>query len=270
MFNKRFYSIMNTQVQVFNHEKFGSIRISTVNGKQWFCLSDVCRALEINNARDVKRRLQKGGVDTIDTPVKNNYGVEYLQPMTYIDEPNLYRCIFQSRKEEAEKFQAWVFDDVLPQIRKTGGYIPVSREDDEKTILCKALHIMQNTVALRDREIAEKKQKIAELAPLADYADQVLLSPKCYTMTEIAKFEGMTVQNLQHLLHELRIIYRSPSGPFMLYADHLDKGYEAYRTRKGCDLFGNVLYTNTYLVWTEQGRKFIHDYLKCPFVNEIA
>ena len=257
---------MENSIQIFNNPAFGQIRIThDAQGEPLFCLTDVCKILELR-APDVKRRLDDAVVS--NHTVKDSLGRKNL--MSFVNEDGLYDAILDSRKPEAKAFRKWVTSEVLPQIRKTGGYIPVTREDDEKTILCKALHIMQNTVALRDREIAEKKQKIAELAPLADYADQVLLSPKCYTMTEIAKFEGMTVQHLQHLLHELRIIYRSPSGPFMLYADHLDKGYEAYRTRKGCDLFGNVLYTNTYLVWTEQGRKFIHDYLKCPFVNEIA
>ncbi|MCQ2243816.1 MAG: phage antirepressor KilAC domain-containing protein [Bacteroidaceae bacterium] len=260
---------MENSIQIFKHEMFGSLRTMRMpDGQIGFVGKDVAEALGYKNPSNAL-------VTHVEEEDKTSYliqvsGSNYKANTTIINESGLYALVLSSKLPTARKFKHWVTSEVLPQIRKTGGYIPVSREDDEKTILCKALHIMQNTVALRDREIAEKKQKIAELAPLADYADQVLLSPKCYTMTEIAKFEGMTVQNLQHLLHELRIIYRSPSGPFMLYADHLGKGYEAYRTRKGCDLFGNVLYTNTYLVWTEQGRKFIHDYLKCPFVNEIA
>ena len=256
---------MENSIQIFSSPEFGEIKtVKLENGTVMFKANDVANALGYSQPAVAICKLCKR-VTVLETP-----SAKGLQPTKFISESDIYRLVMRSKLPNAERFQDWVCDEVLPQIRKTGGYIPVSREDDEKTILCKALHIMQNTVALRDREIAEKKQKIAELAPLADYADQVLLSPKCYTMTEIAKFEGMTVQNLQHLLHELRIIYRSPSGPFMLYADHLGKGYEAYRTRKGCDLFGNVLYTNTYLVWTELGRKFIHDYLKCPFVNEIA
>ena len=260
---------MENSIQIFNHEKFGSLRtIEMPDGQIGFVGKDVAEALGYSNTRDALRKHVEE--DDKTTVAICDTGSNYKSQAVIINESGLYALVLSSKLPTARKFKHWVTSEVLPQIRKTGGYIPVTKEDDEKTILCKALNIYMNTVKRQNEEIAEKKQQIAELAPLADYADQVLLSPKCYTMTEIAKFEGMTVQHLQHLLHELHIIYRSPSGPFMLYADHLDKGYEAYRTRKGCDLFGNVLYTNTYLVWTETGRKFIHDYLKCPFVNEIA
>ena len=253
---------MNTKIQVFNHEQFGQIRICLNEGKEWFCLSDVCKALEINNPRDVKKRLQQRGVVTIDTPTYNQHGTMVMQEMTYIDEANLYRCIFQSRKQEAEQFQNWVFEVVLPQIRKTGGYIPVSREDDEKTILAKAVKILMRTVEVQKQELAEQDIEIARLALKAEYAEAVLMSPSCYTMTQVAKSLSMTVQQLQHWLHKMRIIYRSPSGCWMLYAEYLKKGYEAYRTKKGENLFGEVLWTDTYLVWTERGKEFINNLLR--------
>ena len=98
---------------------------------------DVCKALGIGNPSMVKERLDFGTISQIEvtTKGKNQYA-EYTRTttMTYIGEPNLYRCIFQSRKEEAKEFQDWVFNVVLPQIRKTGGFIPVSAKDDEKTL----------------------------------------------------------------------------------------------------------------------------------------
>ena len=148
---------------------------------------------------------------------------------------------------------------VLPQIRRTGGYIPVSREDDEKTILAKAVKILMKTVEVQKQELAEQDIEIARLAPKAEYAEEVLMSPSCYTMTQVAKSLSMTVQQLQHWLHKMRIIYRSPSGCWMLYAEYLKKGYEAYRTKKGENLFGDVLWTDTYLVWTERGKEFINN-----------
>lgn len=199
---------MNTQIQVFNHEQFGQIRICQNEGKEWFCLSDVCKALEINNSRDVKKRLQHRGVVTIDTPTYNQHGAMVMQKMTYIDEANLYRCIFQSRKQEAEQFQNWVFEVVLPQIRKTGGYIPVAKEDDEKTILAKAVKILMRTVEVQKQELAEQDIEIACMAPKAEYAEEVLMSPTCYTMTQVAKSLSMTVQQLQHWLHKMHSTLR--------------------------------------------------------------
>ena len=248
---------MNT-IKVFQRDQFGEIRICLDDGKEWFCLSDVCKALDIGNPRQVKTRLQQRGVTTNDTPTYNQYGAVVIQEMTYIDEPNLYRCIFQSRKKEAEEFQNWVFDIVLPQIHKTGGYIPVDAEDNEKTILAKAVKILMKTVETQKHELAEQDMEITRLMPKAVYAEEVLLSPTCYTMTQVAKSLSMTVKELQEVLHHLHVIYRSPSGIWMLYADHLKKGYEAYRTKRGVDIFGEVLWTSTYLVWTERGKEFIH------------
>lgn len=171
---------MKNEIQVFNHEQFGQIRICLNEGKEWFCLSDVCKALEINNPRDVKKRLQQRGVVTIDTPTYNQHGTMVMQKMTYIDEANLYRCIFQSRKQEAEQFQNWVFEVVLPQIRRTGGYIPVSREDDEKTILCKALLIYKRT-------IEEKEALIEEQKPLVQFAEAVTSSDDSILIRDLAK-----------------------------------------------------------------------------------
>ena len=230
-------------IKTFRHEQFGEIRICMADDKELFCLSDVCKALAIGNPSDLKRRLSGRGVVTIETPIKNQYGTVVAQKLSYVDEPNLYRCIFQSRKAEAEQFQDWVFEEVLPQIRQTGGYIPVSSADDEKTILCKAIDIMN--------------RMIEQLRPKAEYAEKVLLSPSCYTMTQVAKGLSMTVLELTRRLHELGVIYRSPSGPLMLYAPYLKNGFEAYRTAHGEDIFGNVTWSSSYLVWTEKGKEFI-------------
>ena len=175
---------MKNEIQVFNHEQFGQIRICLNEGKEWFCLSDVCKALEINNPRDVKKRLQQRGVVTIDTPTYNQHGTMVMQEMTYIDEANLYRCIFQSRKQEAEQFQNWVFEVVLPQIRRTGGYIPVSREDDEKTILCKALLIYKRTIEEKEALIEEQKPKVMFAEAVTSSEDSILIRDLAKLITQ--------------------------------------------------------------------------------------
>ena len=87
------------EIQIFNNNNFGKLRVVVKDGKVWFCLADACKALEIRNPRDVKKRLDSGGVDTIDapTPSKNQHGeFTYTQTFTFINEANLYRCIFQN------------------------------------------------------------------------------------------------------------------------------------------------------------------------------
>ncbi len=168
---------------------------------------------------------------------------------TLINESGLYSLILSSKLPQAREFKHWVTSVVLPQIRRTGGYIPLSDGDTRESILRKALSIYDATVQIKD-------DIIHTLLPKAQYAEQVLLSPTCYTMTQVAKSLSMTVLELTHELLRRRIIYRQ-SGTYMLYAPFLKQGYEAYRTKLGENIFGATASTDTYLVWTEKGREFV-------------
>ena len=105
------------ELKIFNNKEFGEIRIAIINGEPWFCLADICRALELTNPAMVKTRLNEKGINSIDTLTKRGN-----QKLLYVNEANLYKTIFQSRKESAERFTDWVTSDVLPSIRKTGKY----------------------------------------------------------------------------------------------------------------------------------------------------
>ena len=171
-------------IKIFGNPTFGDIRIAVnEKGEPLFCLSDVCKALELANPSQVKARLDSGDLISVEvtTKGKNQHG-EFTRTtsMTYIGEANLYRCIFQSTKEEAKAFQRWVFEEILPQIRKTGGYIPVSAEDDEKTVLAKALGIMKRT-------LEEKNRLIEEQRPMAELGKQVSGSKENIMVGEMAK-----------------------------------------------------------------------------------
>lgn len=104
-------------LRIFNNEEFGEVRTAVINDEPMFCLADVCKALEISNVGNVKQRLSEKGIHTADTLTKGG-----TQKMIFISEANLYKTIFQSRKESAERFTEWVTGEVLPSIRKTGSY----------------------------------------------------------------------------------------------------------------------------------------------------
>ena len=109
-------------LRIFENEEFGEVRTSIINDEPYFSLNDVCRVLEINNPRMAKTRLNKDGVSTTD-------GVDSIgrkAEVSMINESNLYKLIFQSRKPEAEKFADWVTSEVLPTIRKHGAYMTES------------------------------------------------------------------------------------------------------------------------------------------------
>lgn len=129
-------------VQTFNNSLFGELRVNqAADGMIWFCLSDVCQSLGLGNASQTKSRLKPEGITTNDTPTQSG-----IQQMLFINEPNLYRCIFQSRKKEAELFQNWVVEEVLPSIRKLGGYMVVKENDSPEIIMARALQIANETI----------------------------------------------------------------------------------------------------------------------------
>ena len=106
------------ELQIFNNEEFGQIRTVTINNEPWFCMLDICKALDIGNVSQAKTRLNNDGI--ITNEVMDALGRK--QNANFINEANMYKLIFQSRKESAERFTDWVTSEVLPSIRKTGHY----------------------------------------------------------------------------------------------------------------------------------------------------
>ena len=141
---------------IFTNEEFGQIRTVYIEGKLYFVGKDIAKSLGYKNPRDAISRHCKG-------VVKHDSFKEGGQKIALITEGDMYRLITNSELPSAEKFESWVFDEVLPQIRKTGGYIPVAEEDDEKTIMAKALQIMDRTIKMMDRTIERQDTKIHEL-----------------------------------------------------------------------------------------------------------
>lgn len=147
---------MKESIKIFENAQFGQIRTSlTESGEPLFCLVDVCKALGLTNPRQVKTTLSARGVITNDTPTYNQHGALVMQQMNFITEPNLYKCIFQSRKKEAEQFQDWVCGEVLPSIRKSGGYMVTRQDETPEQIMARALMVAKDTI---DRQQAALKQ----------------------------------------------------------------------------------------------------------------
>jgi prophage antirepressor-like protein len=244
---------MEKVIRTFKHEQFGRIRTMVdEKGEPWFVGKDVAEKLGYSNTRDsLKKHVDEQDKTTVaicDT------GSNYKSQAVIINESGLYSLILASKLPQAKAFKRWVTAEVLPQIRKTGGYIPLKDKDGRELtdleIMCRAMEIMQ-------KSIEQKEQLIANLQPKADYVDEVLDSVDCLTMTQVAKGLGMTVHDLTTRLLQDGIIYLQ-SGQYMLYAPFARRGLAATRTHTHHDLFGTV-HTRTYLVWTEKGKKFIHE-----------
>ena len=170
------------ELQIFNSEEFGEIRTITKDNEPMFCLADVCKALEISNVGNVKQRLSEKGIHTADTPTKGG-----LQKMIFINEANLYKTIFQSRKESAERFTEWVTGEVLPSIRKNGGYIAGQETLSDEELMAKALLVANNKIAERDKIIEQKQARIEQMKPKEIFADAVSASHTSILVGDLAK-----------------------------------------------------------------------------------
>lgn len=171
------------ELQIFNSEEFGEIRTITKDNEPMFCLADVCKALELEQVSRVKARLKTDGVTT--SKVTDRLGRE--QEATFINESNLYRTIFQSRKESAERFTEWVTSEVLPSIRKNGGYIAGQETLSDEELMAKALLVAQNKIIERDKIIEQKQARIEQMKPKAIFADAVSASHTSILVGDLAK-----------------------------------------------------------------------------------
>ena len=216
-------------LRTFNHEMFGQVRTMTNDrGETFFVGKDVAEALGYKNTADaIIKHVDKEDRSTI--AIRDS---AYETRAVVINESGLYSLILSSKLEQAKAFKRWVTSEVLPLIRQTGTY------------------------SLHRKQIETLHHQIEALEPKAEYCDEVLDSVSCLTTTQIAKELSMTVSDLTRLLEHRKVMYKQ-SGQWMLYADYARKGYAKCRTTARRDIEGDM-HTYTRLVWTEEGRRFIH------------
>lgn len=170
---------MTNEIKIFESPEFGRIRtMNDEKGEPWFIGKDVATLLGYSNTRDALRK----HVDEEDktTVAIRDTGSNYQSMTVIVNESGLYSLILQSKLPRAREFKRWVTSEVLPQIRKTGGYIPLDNEDDEKTILAKALKILNRTLQQKDELIEAQRPKV-------DFADAVTTGDGCILISELAK-----------------------------------------------------------------------------------
>ena len=244
-------------MMIFRNVEFGTIRtMSNEQGEPMFCGKDVAEALGYKKPENAVAK----HVDTEDktTTLIQGSGSNYKTQAIFINESGLYALILSSKLESAKRFKRWVTSEVLPAIRKQGGYLIAKKGESEKEVMKRAMEIAKTTLAKRD-------EQIAKLKPRAEYADSVLDSINCITTTQLAKELGMSAQELNRRLCEMRIQYWQ-SGQYMLYAEFARQGFAKSRTRRHVCKHSIVM-TEMYLVWTERGRNFIHQLLDPKFTN---
>ncbi len=249
------------ELQIFNSEEFGEIRTIEIDGKPYFVGTDVAKALGYSNPRKAILDHCKG-VTKRDTPTSSG-----VQSMSYINEGDLYRLIMKSKLPSAEKFESWVFDEVVPSIRTNGGYIVGQETLSDDELMAKAILVAQKKIAERDQLIEEQRQQISvknqiigELKPKADYYDEILKNPGLVTITQIAKDYGMSGKKMNDILHDLGIQYKQ-SGQWLLYDKYSKNGYTHSETVDIVRSDGRRdVKMNT--KWKQKGRIFLYNMLK--------
>ena len=164
---------MENGITIFNDERFGEIRTAGTADNPMFCLSDICKILDLQTSK-VKARLNERGVSSIPTPTHNQFGAEVIQEMIYVNEQNLYKVIMRSDKPQAEPFQDWVCGEVLPSIRKTGSYSIQNLSRKELALMVIQAEEENERLALENKKQAEI---IEEQKPKVVFADAMLGSP---------------------------------------------------------------------------------------------
>lgn len=209
---------MDSKLMTFENAAFGKIRTITIDGEPWFVAADVCKALELGNPSMTVERLDadEKGISSIDT-------LGGKQRMAIINEPGLYSVILCSRKPEAKAFKRWITHEVIPAIRKYGGYMT-------KSLLEQVLENPNLIYEFARRMLAEQqknerlKQELDRAKPKADYYDAFIHPESCTNIRATAKELKVPEKMFTAFLIRKRYLYRAPSGSLMPYAKAADDG----------------------------------------------
>lgn len=208
------------ELQVFTYSG-NEVRTVQRNGEPWFVLKDVCAILGIGNNRMASDRLDtdEKGVSQIDT-------LGGKQEMTVINESGLYNVILRSDKPEAKPFRKWVTSEVLPSIRRTGGYIAGQENLTPEELMAKALMVAQKTLAEREARIADLTVQNQIMQPKASYFDELVERGTLTNFRETAKQLCIPPKRFVAFLMEKKYVYRDKRGKLLPYEAKNDGLFE--------------------------------------------
>ncbi|MCL2409609.1 MAG: phage antirepressor KilAC domain-containing protein [Oscillospiraceae bacterium] len=247
---------MKNQVQKFYNEEFGPLEILLIDDKPYFPATECAKVLGYKDPAKAVRMHCKG-VDKMATPSAGG-----IQMTNYIPEGDLYRLIIRSKLPAVERFERWVFDELIPTIRKYGAYVTADTLDEMLRNPKFAESLMRKLKEEREKnaELMELNEELTEfaeeLAPKALYCDTILQSENLIPVSLIAKDYGYSAVGFNNLLHELRIQFKI-GGCWLLYQEYAKKGYTQTRTYY-VKKKASVIHT----YWTQKGRLFLYETLK--------
>lgn len=238
------------QLQIFNHEEFGNVRVLGDFNNPLFCLADVCRILELPQVAKVVQRLDK---DVLSThPLETAGGI---QQMYFINEDGLYDVILDSRKPNAKRFRKWLTVEVVPSIRKTGMYI-----DPNAPIDTQLLRQLADEIDRQRNKVAVLETQVAQLQPKASYCDLILQCPDLVSTSQIAKDYGFSGKTFNKILHNLKVEFKQ-GGVWLLYQKYARLGWTSTKTYHFTDIAGQE-HCRVHTYWTQKGRLGLYELLK--------
>ena len=262
------------EIEIFKNEEFGEVRTLVVNNEPMFVGSNVATILGYSNPQKAIR----DHVDDDDKLTERIVLSGQNREVIIVNESGLYSLILSSKLPTAKKFKHWVTSEVLPAIRKNGGYMVSKPDDTPEIIMARALQIANDTIIRHEKELADAKNKIAmqhdrigtleghlkynmeevkKLTPDAEYTRKTLSSTTSWNTNIIAKEIGLSAVTLNKRLQGLGIQYKE-HGVWVLTHKYQDKGYtktNTYNYPKSDGTLGTRIQTE----WTEKGRRFIHE-----------
>ena len=256
------------ELKIFESQEFGKIRTIEENGKILFCAKDVAAALGYKNTRDAISRHCKGVVKRDGVSLTTNqHGTttEQTMEMAFIPEGDVYRLISHSQLPAAEKFESWIFDEVLPSIRKHGMYATENTVEamlnDPDTAIRLLTEIKEERTRRKELEAENEAQKqmIADFQPIRQYVDKILSSDGVMATSQIAADYDITANRLNKILHE-EGIQHNVNGQWILYQKYMGKGYTKSETIPIVHKDGTPG-TKMFTKWSQKGRMLIHNIL---------
>ena len=243
------------ELQIFTNDMFGQIRTTIIDGEPYFVGADIANSLGYSNTRDAI----KAHVDADDKADVVIHDGRQNRKMTAINESGLYSLIFGSKLPSAKQFKRWVTSEILPQIRKTGGYIPINTKDDEVTIMAKAHQILERTLQEKDKIIETKSKALMIAQPKADKYDKLISAEGYMSFNVVAKQLGTGRNRLMQLLREKGILFRDGLSN-IAYQTYCERGYFVVKYSTGRNGFacGVTKVTAKGLEWL------------CDLLNEVA
>ena len=232
------------ELMIFNNPEFGTIRTIDENGSVLFCGNDVAKALGYKSPKDAIAAHAKGAVK------RRTLTDGGEQEMLFITEGDIYRLAARSKLPGAEKFESWIFDEILPSIRRSGGYINGQRDMSPEELLSQALKVADRVLADREARISRLSVQNQIMSPKADYFDQLVERNTLTNFRETAKQLGAPPKSFVRFLLDKKYIYRDKKGKLLPYEDKNNGLFEV----KEC-LNEKTQWSGTQTLITPKGRE---------------